>query len=35
VHDVGSKSDKKVGVMGLTFFELRRMGKIDRIALVS
>jgi len=35
VHNTGSKSDKKVGVIGLCFFELRRLGKVQDIALAG
>lgn len=35
VHSAGSKSDKKVGVIGLCFFELRRLGKVNNIALAG
>lgn len=35
VHSGGSKSDKKVGVIGLCFFELRRLGKVDSIAIAG
>ncbi|CAE6504825.1 unnamed protein product [Rhizoctonia solani] len=30
-----SKSDKKVGVVGLTLFDLRRLGKVDKLGMVG
>ncbi|KAF9511681.1 hypothetical protein BS47DRAFT_1372984 [Hydnum rufescens UP504] len=30
-----SKSDKKVGVVGLTLFDLRRFGKVDKLGMVG
>jgi len=30
-----SKSDKKVGVVGLTLFDLRRIGKVDKLSMVG
>ncbi|KAG9126485.1 hypothetical protein FRC07_003264 [Ceratobasidium sp. 392] len=30
-----SKSDKKVGVVGLTLFDLRRLGKVDQLGMVG
>lgn len=30
-----SKSDKKIGVVGLTLFDLRRLGKVDRLSMVG
>ncbi|THH20245.1 hypothetical protein EW146_g1093 [Bondarzewia mesenterica] len=30
-----SKSDKKIGVVGLTLFDLRRLGKVDKLGMVS
>jgi len=35
VHGAGSQSDKKVGVVGLVLFDLRRRGKIDRILIAG
>ena len=35
VHNTGSKSDKKVGVVGLVMFELRRLGHVHDIGLVG
>lgn len=35
VHTAGSKSDKKVGVVGLCMFELRRLGSVSEIGLVG
>jgi len=35
VHSGGSKSDKKVGVVGLCFFEMRRLQKVNNIAMVG
>jgi D-galacturonate reductase len=32
---MGSKSDKKVGVVGLSFFEMRRLGKVGTIGMVG
>ncbi|KAF8320282.1 NAD(P)-binding protein [Clavulina sp. PMI_390] len=31
----GSKSDKKIGVVGLTLFDLRRLGKVDKLSMVG
>ena len=31
----GSASDKKVGVVGLTLFDLRRRGKVDKLGMVG
>ncbi|KAF7319951.1 Scyllo-inositol 2-dehydrogenase [Mycena kentingensis (nom. inval.)] len=31
----GSKSDKKMGVVGLTLFDLRRLGKVDHLSMVG
>jgi len=31
----GSTSDKKVGVVGLTFFDLRRRGKVGKLSMVG
>ncbi|TFY68346.1 hypothetical protein EVJ58_g1051 [Rhodofomes roseus] len=30
-----SKSDKKIGVVGLTLFDLRRLGKVDKLGMVG
>ncbi|GBE78386.1 NAD(P)-binding protein [Sparassis crispa] len=30
-----SKSDKKIGVVGLTLFDLRRLGKVDQLSMVG
>ncbi|KAI0824251.1 NAD-P-binding protein [Trametes gibbosa] len=30
-----SKSDKKIGVVGLTCFDLRRLGKLDKLSMVG
>jgi len=30
-----SKSDKKIGVVGLTMFDLRRLGKVDKLGMVG
>ncbi|KAH6917220.1 D-galacturonic acid reductase [Coprinopsis sp. MPI-PUGE-AT-0042] len=30
-----SKSDKKIGVVGLTLFDLRRLGKVDQLGMVG
>lgn len=30
-----STSDKKVGVVGLTFFDLRRRGKVGKLSMVG
>lgn len=30
-----SKSDKKIGVVGLTLFDLRRLGKVDHLSMVG
>lgn len=30
-----SKSDKKIGVVGLTLFDLRRLGKVDKLSMVG
>jgi len=30
-----SKSDKKVGVVGLTLFDLRRRGKVGKLSMVG
>lgn len=30
-----SKSDKKIGVVGLTMFDLRRLGKIGKLGMVG
>ncbi|KAF8516369.1 NAD-P-binding protein [Gautieria morchelliformis] len=30
-----SQSDKKIGVVGLTLFDLRRLGKVDQLAMVG
>lgn len=30
-----SASDKKVGVVGLTLFDLRRRGKVDKLSMVG
>ncbi|TFK57367.1 D-galacturonic acid reductase [Heliocybe sulcata] len=30
-----SKSDKKIGVIGLTLFDLRRLGKVDKLSMVG
>ncbi|KAF8922382.1 D-galacturonic acid reductase [Mucidula mucida] len=30
-----SKSDKKIGVVGLTCFDLRRLGKVDKLGMVG
>ncbi|KAN0100763.1 hypothetical protein V8E55_000747 [Tylopilus felleus] len=30
-----SKSDKKLGVVGLTLFDLRRLGKVDKLGMVG
>eukprot|EP00049_Salpingoeca_infusionum_P002839 m.60442 g.60442 ORF g.60442 m.60442 type:complete len:419 (-) comp11819_c0_seq2:2407-3663(-) len=35
VHSAGSKSDKKIGVVGLCMFELRRLGRVDKISLAG
>eukprot|EP00730_Choanoeca_flexa_P020471 TRINITY_DN9997_c0_g2_i3.p2 TRINITY_DN9997_c0_g2~~TRINITY_DN9997_c0_g2_i3.p2 ORF type:complete len:143 (+),score=26.24 TRINITY_DN9997_c0_g2_i3:22-429(+) len=35
VHNSGSKSDKKVGVVGLCMFELRRLGHVGEISCVG
>ncbi|EDQ88734.1 uncharacterized protein MONBRDRAFT_32677 [Monosiga brevicollis MX1] len=35
VHDSSSKSDKAKGVIGLCMFELRRLGRIGRVACVG
>lgn len=35
VRGSGSKSDKKVGVIGLCFFEMRRLGMIGNIAMAG
>eukprot|EP00040_Diaphanoeca_grandis_P011761 m.60304 g.60304 ORF g.60304 m.60304 type:complete len:432 (+) comp22825_c0_seq1:112-1407(+) len=35
VHGGGSKSDKTKGVVGLTFFEMRRLGKVGTIAMAG
>ncbi|KAG8767410.1 hypothetical protein FRC15_005703, partial [Serendipita sp. 397] len=33
-NDAGaSQSDKKVGVVGLTLFDLRRRGKVDQLGM--
>ncbi|PVF97578.1 NAD(P)-binding protein [Serendipita vermifera] len=35
-NDAGaSQSDKKVGVVGLTLFDLRRLGKVDKLGMVG
>jgi len=31
----GSQSDKKVGVVGLSMFDLRRRGKVGKLAMVG
>ena len=31
----GSASDKKVGVVGLTLFDLRRRGKVEKLGMVG
>ncbi|KZT21640.1 D-galacturonic acid reductase [Neolentinus lepideus HHB14362 ss-1] len=33
--DGASKSDKKIGVVGLTLFDLRRLGKVDKLSMVG
>lgn len=30
-----SKSDKKIGVVGLTLFDLRRLGKVDKLSMAG
>eukprot|EP00127_Corallochytrium_limacisporum_P004157 Clim_evm102s157 gene=Clim_evmTU102s157 len=35
VHDSGSTSDKKAGVVALSCFEMRRLGKIDQVAMAG
>lgn len=35
VHTTASSSDKKAGVIALTLFDLRRQGKIGRIAMAG
>ena len=30
-----SGSDKKIGVVGLTMFDLRRRGKVDKLSMVG
>ncbi len=35
VHSQASASDKSAGVVGLSLFDMRRLGKIDRIAMVG
>ena len=35
VHEKASSSDKSAGVIALTLFDLRRLGKIDRIAMTG
>eukprot|EP00050_Salpingoeca_kvevrii_P016315 m.54349 g.54349 ORF g.54349 m.54349 type:complete len:422 (+) comp6839_c0_seq1:52-1317(+) len=35
VHDKASKSDKKIGVVALSMFELRRLGHVGEISLVG
>jgi D-galacturonate reductase len=35
VHGAASQSDKKVGVVGLVLFDLRRRGKVGRILLAG
>jgi len=30
-----SKSDKKIGVVALTLFDLRRLGKVDKLGMVG
>ena len=35
VHEKASVSDKSAGVIAITLFDLRRLGKVDRIAMVG
>ncbi|CDH51341.1 d-galacturonic acid reductase [Lichtheimia corymbifera JMRC:FSU:9682] len=35
VHNAASTSDKKVGVIALTMFDLRRRGKVDKVSIVG
>ncbi len=35
VHEKASASDKSAGVVALTLFDLRRLGKVERIAMVG
>lgn len=35
VNGVQSKSDKKIGVVALCLFELRRLGQVGNLALVG
>jgi len=35
VHEKASASDKSAGVVALSLFDLRRLGKVDRIAMVG
>ncbi len=35
VHEKASASDKSAGVIALTLFDLRRLGKVDRLAMVG
>lgn len=35
VHNKASTSDKKIGVVGLCLFELRRIGKVDKLGMVG
>lgn len=35
VHNAASSSDKKVGVVGLVMFDLRRRGLVDRVQILA
>nr|KAJ3420722.1 hypothetical protein HK105_005332 [Polyrhizophydium stewartii] len=35
VHDGASGSDKRIGVVGLVLFDMRRRGKVDKLAMVG
>jgi D-galacturonate reductase len=35
VHGAASQSDKKIGVVGLVLFDLRRRGKVGRILMAG